>query len=60
MIDAERVTEICRKCRYRGRTVLEEPCRTGIYMIHYSGQCEAFRPSLWAAVKNLIHKAGNK
>lgn len=60
MIDAERVTETCRKCRYRGRTVLEEPCRTGIYMIHYSGQCAAFRPSLRTAIRGLINKVRNK
>lgn len=24
MIDVERVTEICRKCRYRGRTVIKD------------------------------------
>lgn len=60
MIDAERVTETCRKCRYRGRTVLEEPCRTGIYMIHYSGQCMAYKPSLRTVIKDLINKAGNK
>ena len=56
MIDVEKVTETCRKCRYRDVGVLNEPCRTGIYLIHYSGRCAAFKPSLWTILKKLIMK----
>lgn len=56
MINAERITETCRGCRYDHRSVLDEPCRTGIYLIHYSGTCMAYRPSLGHSIKELIRR----
>lgn len=56
MIDVEKITERCKGCRYNHRSVLDEPCRSGIYMIHYSGNCLAYKPSLWYTIKGLIRK----
>lgn len=54
--DIMEISKKCSNCRYNRRSVFCEPCRTGIHMIHYSGACAAYRPSLWAIIKGLIRK----
>lgn len=56
MIDVEQVKETCKGCRYTDRNVFEDPCKSGLYMIHYSGKCAAYRPTLLTRVKNLAEK----
>lgn len=56
--DVMKITETCRECRYNRSSVFDDPCRAGMYMIHYSGACAAYRPSLWAIIKGLIRKKG--
>lgn len=38
--------ETCANCRYRHRSSLQSPCSTGVYQMHYSRRCFAFKPSL--------------
>lgn len=54
--DVMKITEICRECRYNRRSVFDDPCRAGMYMIHYSGTCAAYRPSLRTVIKKLFRK----
>lgn len=37
----------CQNCRYRGRSVLEEPCISGICQKFFSGCCYIWKPLKW-------------
>lgn len=48
--------ERCRACRYKNRSVFDEPCSTGMYLIAYSKKCSAYKPSIMTRIREVVER----